>query len=58
LNYELTPIGRVESPLTDRELDDVDRIARHYGLSGGYPVRDRPRVSAWIEVAAWHAWGF
>jgi PPOX class probable F420-dependent enzyme len=42
----------------EQGLDDIDRIARHYGVAGGYPVRDQPRVSAWIEVAAWHAWGF
>jgi hypothetical protein len=42
----------------EQGLADIDRIARHYGLADGYPVRDRGRVSAWIEVAAWHAWGF
>jgi PPOX class probable F420-dependent enzyme len=42
----------------EQGLADIDRIARHYGLPEGYPVRDRGRVSAWIEVAAWHAWGF
>jgi PPOX class probable F420-dependent enzyme len=42
----------------EQGLADIDRIARHYGLADGYPVRDRGRVSAWIEVSAWHAWGF
>ena len=42
----------------EQGLADIDRIARHYGLADGYPIRDRGRVSAWIEVSAWHAWGF
>jgi PPOX class probable F420-dependent enzyme len=42
----------------EQGLADIDRIARHYGLADGYPFRDRGRVSAWIEVSAWHAWGF
>jgi PPOX class probable F420-dependent enzyme len=41
----------------EQGLDDIDRIARHY-IGRPYPIRDRGRVSAWIEVAAWHAWGF
>ena len=36
-------------------LDDIDRISRHY-IGQPYPQRDRGRVSAWIEVATWHAW--
>jgi PPOX class probable F420-dependent enzyme len=39
----------------EQGLADIDRIARHYGLDA-YPVRDKPRVSAWIEVTGWHAW--
>jgi len=41
----------------EQGMDDIDRIARHYT---GRPYRnhERGRVSAWIEVAAWHAWGF
>jgi PPOX class probable F420-dependent enzyme len=41
----------------EQGLDDVDRISRHY-TGRPYPVRDRGRVSAWIDVTAWHAWGF
>ena len=41
----------------EQGLDDIDRIARHY-TGRPYPFRDRGRVSAWIEVASWHAWGF
>lgn len=41
----------------EQGLDDIDRISRHY-TGRPYTVRDRGRVSAWIEVASWHAWGF
>ena len=41
----------------EQGLDDIDRIARHY-TGRPYPLRDRERVSAYIEVSAWHAWGF
>jgi PPOX class probable F420-dependent enzyme len=41
----------------EQGLDDIDRIARHY-IGRPYPIRDQPRVSAWIEVSSWHAWGF
>jgi len=37
--------------------DDIDRIARHY-MGRPYPDHEHPRVSAWIEISAWHAWGF
>ena len=48
--------GRVEEWAEDHDLVDIDRIATHY-TSEPYAVRDRPRVSAWIEVDRWHAWG-
>jgi PPOX class probable F420-dependent enzyme len=41
----------------EQGMDDIDRIARHY-TGRPYPVRDRERVSAYIDVTAWHAWGF
>ena len=47
--------GRVVSLESDDALRDIDRIARHY-TGAPYPVRDRERVSAWIDVATWHAW--
>lgn len=47
--------GRVVSLAGDEGLRDIDRIARHY-TGSPYPVRDRERVSAWIEVTTWHAW--
>jgi PPOX class probable F420-dependent enzyme len=47
--------GRVVSLEDDADLRDIDRLATRYGLVE-YPFRDRPRVSAWIEVELWHAW--
>jgi PPOX class probable F420-dependent enzyme len=49
--------GRIVSIEDDPQLADIDRIARHYGNEGGYPVRNRRRVSAWIEIDSWHSWG-
>lgn len=47
--------GRIVELGEDPDLSVIDRIAAHYGTS--YPVRDRKRVSAWIEIDQWHAWG-
>ena len=47
--------GSVVSIEEDRDLHDIDRIARHY-IGQPYPMRDRRRFSAWIEVERWHAW--
>jgi PPOX class probable F420-dependent enzyme len=47
--------GRVTELVDDVDLADIDRIARHY-LGDPYPVRDRKRVSAWIEIDSYHAW--
>jgi PPOX class probable F420-dependent enzyme len=42
----------------DPGLADIDRIARHYtGEQYGYANRERPRVSGWIDIESWHAWG-
>ncbi|QHE66999.1 hypothetical protein GFS60_00472 [Rhodococcus sp. WAY2] len=48
--------GRVVKLVDDENLDDIDRIARHY-TGNPYPVRDRARVSAWIDIDTWHGWG-
>lgn len=48
--------GRVVEFVDDPDLTDIDRIARHY-IGQPYHVRDRKRVSAWIEIDRWHAWG-
>ena len=49
--------GRVVDLADDPDLVDIDRLSHHY-RSQPYPVRDRPRVSGWIEVESWHEWGF
>jgi PPOX class probable F420-dependent enzyme len=49
-------IGRVTRMRDDEDLADIDRLSRHY-LDQPYPQRDRRRVSAWIEIDRWHAWG-
>ncbi len=48
--------GRVVELKDDPELTDIDRLSTHYG-GNPYPVRDRKRVSAWIELDRWHGWG-
>lgn len=48
--------GRVAEWVDDVGLVDIDRIARHY-TGRQYGTRERPRVSAWIEIDHWHAWG-
>ena len=40
----------------DDGLADIDRLSTHY-TGRPYPNRDRPRVSAWIEIDRWHGWG-
>ncbi|NMH95774.1 PPOX class F420-dependent oxidoreductase [Pseudonocardia acidicola] len=47
--------GRM-SLLDDNDLLVIDRIAQHY-TGKAYEIRDRPRVTGWIEIEAWHAWG-
>jgi PPOX class probable F420-dependent enzyme len=48
--------GRVTSITDDDGLRDIDRLARHY-TGDSYPNRERPRVSAQVEIERWHAWG-
>lgn len=55
--YRAISLRGVASLVDDADMADIDRIARHY-TGRPYPARDRGRVSAWIEVAEWHAWGF
>jgi PPOX class probable F420-dependent enzyme len=47
--------GRAVSIEPDGDLHDIDRLSRHY-MGEPYGWRDRGRVSAWIEVEAWHSW--
>lgn len=48
--------GRVVEFVDDPDLTDIDRISAHY-TGHPYHQRDRRRVSAWIEIDHWHAWG-
>ncbi|WP_169985841.1 MULTISPECIES: PPOX class F420-dependent oxidoreductase [unclassified Microbispora] len=48
--------GRVVALQDDPDLKDIDRLAVHY-TGEPYPNRERPRVSAWIEIDTWHVWG-
>lgn len=49
-------IGRVTEMRDDEGLADIDRLSRQY-MGKDYPMRDRARVSAWIEIERWHGWG-
>jgi PPOX class probable F420-dependent enzyme len=48
--------GRVVALVDDEDLRDIDRLARHY-TGSAYSNRDRPRVSAQVEIDRWHGWG-
>ena len=48
--------GRVVSITDDVGLRDIDRLSRHYG-GRPYANRERPRVSAQVEIESWHVWG-
>jgi PPOX class probable F420-dependent enzyme len=48
--------GRIGEFAEDLDLSDIDRLSRHY-RDQPYPNRERPRVSAWIDVTSWHGWG-
>jgi PPOX class probable F420-dependent enzyme len=41
----------------DPDLAGIDRLARHY-TGRPYPNRQRPRVSAWLDIDTYHAWGW
>jgi PPOX class probable F420-dependent enzyme len=51
----VTVSGRVLELTDDTDLADIDRLATRYS-GRPYPVRDRRRVSAWIEPDRWYAW--
>jgi len=48
--------GRVVRFDNDPDLADIDRLAQHY-RGHVYPNREQKRVSAWIGIETWHAWG-
>ncbi|MEU9125850.1 PPOX class F420-dependent oxidoreductase [Streptomyces sp. NPDC048506] len=52
----LSIIGRVVELRDDEEFTDIDRLSQHY-LGKRYPLRNRRRVSARIEIERWHGWG-
>jgi PPOX class probable F420-dependent enzyme len=52
----VTVIGRVVRMYDDEGLADIDALSQHY-TGQEYPQRDRPRVSAVIEVDRVHGWG-
>jgi PPOX class probable F420-dependent enzyme len=47
--------GRVVSLEDDPDLAGIDRLSVRY-TGRPYAVRDRRRVTAWIEIERWHAW--
>ncbi len=51
----LSLYGRIARVADDRDLADIDRLARRYT---GQPFRHRasPRVSAWMAIDSWHGW--
>lgn len=48
--------GRVTEITADPDLAGIDALAEHY-VGQPYPVRDQPRVDAWVEIDRVHAWG-
>jgi hypothetical protein len=48
--------GHVVEWADDTDLSIIDRCSQHY-TGKDYPIRDRARVAAWIEVDRWHGWG-
>jgi PPOX class probable F420-dependent enzyme len=53
--HHVSLLGRVVSLEDDHELHDIDRLALRY-TGEPFRSRDRRRVSAWVEVDAWHGW--
>jgi PPOX class probable F420-dependent enzyme len=48
-------VGHVVEWREDEDLADIDRLSQRY-LGHRYSTRDRPRVSAWVEIERWHGW--
>jgi PPOX class probable F420-dependent enzyme len=48
--------GEIVEWRDDKDLSDIDRLARHYG-DGPYANRERPRLTALIAIRRWHTWG-
>jgi PPOX class probable F420-dependent enzyme len=48
----------LEGPITlepDEGLATVDRLAQRY-IGAEYPIRDRDRVTAWLDPTRWFLW--
>ncbi len=54
-SVHVTLEGRVAALQDDPDLVDIDRLSIRYS-GEPYSVRDRKRVSAWIEIESWHSW--
>ena len=52
---QVTLMGRVVSLEDDPDLVDIDRLSQRY-RGAPYRIRDRKRVSAWVEVERWYGW--
>jgi PPOX class probable F420-dependent enzyme len=52
----VTLIGRIVDIYADDGLGDIDALSRHY-TGEQYAQRDRPRVSALLEIERVHGWG-
>ena len=48
-------LGRIVSIDDDPDLRDIDRLSQRY-RGAPYRIRDRKRVSAWVEVERWYGW--
>jgi len=47
--------GNVVDLSPDPELAGIDRLSVQY-TGRPYPVRDRDRISGWIDIEFWHGW--
>ena len=48
--------GKVVEFSEDTDLSGIDRLSTLY-TGQPYGNRERPRISAWVEVESWHSWG-
>jgi PPOX class probable F420-dependent enzyme len=51
--HHISLLGRIVDIHDDTDLADIDRLSMRYN-GVPYPVRDAPRVSAWMQVDAYH----
>jgi len=49
-------VGHVAEWIPDTDLTDIDRISTHYD-GEAYGVRNRPRITARVDIDRWHGWG-